>query len=108
MPPLIRATTSIRVVTGRRMAKTVGFMNHRPRRLVPDRSRRPCCEGRLKKPVVSRTIVELQSLARSENLDASGIPDPTDQSSIEPCASGPVQQKSDRLVGSATRLALHS
>jgi len=33
MPPLINATTSIKVVTGRLMAKTVGFINHSSRRL---------------------------------------------------------------------------
>ena len=34
-PPLIRATTSIRVVTGRRMARTVGFITHTPVLIVP-------------------------------------------------------------------------
>ena len=33
MPPLIKATTSIRVVTGRFMASTVGFINYSIRRL---------------------------------------------------------------------------
>ena len=33
-PPLIRATTIIRIVTGCRIAKSVGFMGHSHRRLA--------------------------------------------------------------------------